>query len=244
MRFKKFGSATIYQGDCLDILRCLEGGFSAVLTDPPYSSGGLHVGSRKISTKSKYIGTESPHLDFSGDNKDQRSFTLWSCLWMGMARELCLPGALGVFFTDWRQIPATTDAVQGGGWIWRGIGAWDKTEGSRPNSGLFRHQCEFFAYGTNGSRPRGGVALPGYFRASAMSEPKYHLAGKPVALMEHVLPILGDHILDPFAGSGTVGVACLRQGKSYTGIELDSHSFDVACRRLEEAHRAQEGAGA
>jgi len=50
-----------------------------------------------------------------------------------------------VAFSDWRQLPALCDAVQAGGWLWRGIAAWDKTEASRPRNGGFRAQCEFMA---------------------------------------------------------------------------------------------------
>ena len=43
------------------------------------------------------------------------------------------------------------------------------------------------------------------------------------------------HVLDPFMGSGTSGVACARLGRGFTGIELDEEYFEVACGRISEA---------
>jgi site-specific DNA-methyltransferase (adenine-specific) len=47
---------------------------------------------------------------------------------------------------------------------------------------------------------------------------------------------IGDTVLDPFMGSATTGIACLRLGRKFIGIEKDQHNFDVACRRIRKAH--------
>ena len=44
-------------------------------------------------------------------------------------------------------------------------------------------------------------------------------------------------VLDPFMGSGTTGVACVKLGRKFIGIELEPSYFDIACRRIEEAYR-------
>lgn len=44
-------------------------------------------------------------------------------------------------------------------------------------------------------------------------------------------------VLDPFMGSGTTGVACVNLGRKFIGIEREPTYFDIACRRIEEAHR-------
>jgi site-specific DNA-methyltransferase (adenine-specific) len=44
-------------------------------------------------------------------------------------------------------------------------------------------------------------------------------------------------ILDPFMGSGTTGVACVKLGRKFTGIELDADYFDIACERIREAYK-------
>lgn len=67
---------------------------------------------------------------------------------------------------------------------------------------------------------------------------KVHPTQKPVQLMEWCLDFLPDAktILDPFMGSGTTGVACVRKGKSFIGIEIDEGYFDIACARIRDAH--------
>jgi len=42
-------------------------------------------------------------------------------------------------------------------------------------------------------------------------------------------------VLDPFMGSGTTGVACVRTGRKFIGIEIDKGYFDIACKRVEDA---------
>lgn len=70
----------------------------------------------------------------------------------------------------------------------------------------------------NGARPlRGGVA-PGVFR-HCVPRQKHHIAGKPVELMEGLMSVMTGPILDPFMGSGTIGIACLKRGLPYVGIE-------------------------
>ena len=43
-------------------------------------------------------------------------------------------------------------------------------------------------------------------------------------------------ILDPFMGSGTTGVACVQLGRKFIGIEINESYFNVACRRIQDAH--------
>lgn len=50
--------------------------------------------------------------------------------------------------------------------------------------------------------------------------------------------IPGAHtVLDPFCGSGTTGVACVKAGRSFIGIEREPSYFDAACRRIEKAYQ-------
>ena len=44
-------------------------------------------------------------------------------------------------------------------------------------------------------------------------------------------------ILDPFMGSGTTGVACVKLGRKFIGIEIEPKYFDIACKRIEEAYK-------
>lgn len=100
-------------------------------------------GYRARSTGDKYLnsgGTRYP--DFLGDTKDQRSYLHWSALWMGLCAERLADGGLMIVFSDWRQLPVTTDAMQAAGVTWRGVAVWDKTGGARPYKGGFRSQAD------------------------------------------------------------------------------------------------------
>jgi site-specific DNA-methyltransferase (adenine-specific) len=226
-------SADLYRGDCLAILPALGGTFDAVVTDPPYSSGGQSKGNRAASTGAKYLnsGTMSPWPDFEGDTKDQRSYLHWSALWMSLCYAKLNPGGLMVVFSDWRQLPVTSDALQAAGFTWRGIGVWDKAGSARPYRGGFRAQAEFFAWGSKGALA-GTTYSAGVFTVQQRPGEKLHQVGKPLSLMDALVNACGQRVLDPFMGSGTTGVAAIKQGKHFTGIEVTEHYFQVAVDRL------------
>lgn len=72
----------------------------------------------------------------------------------------------------------------------------------------------------------------------ARSEPdRVHPTQKPVALMRWCVEKTTGSVLDPFMGSGTTGVACVKLGRSFIGIEREQRWFEHACRRIEEAYR-------
>lgn len=224
--------ADLYRGDCLAVLPGLGGPFDAVVTDPPYSSGGQSKGDRARSTGDKYLnsgGTRFP--DFLGDTKDQRSYLHWSALWMSLCFERMAEGGLMIVFSDWRQLPVTTDAMQAAGVTWRGIAVWDKTGGARPYKGGFRSQAEYIAWGSKGPL-QGERYSPGVFKVNPLAGGKLHQVGKPLPLMEELVAACGPRVLDPFMGSATTGLAAQMQRKHFTGIEASRHYFEVALQRL------------
>lgn len=62
-----------------------------------------------------------------------------------------------------------------------------------------------------------------------------HPTEKPVQLMRAIIEWTQGHVCDPFMGSGTTGVAAVKLGRQFTGIELEPKYFDIACRRISEA---------
>lgn len=247
MRVETVGNATLYLGDCMSILPTLEK-IDAVITDPPYSSGGAFRSDRSRSTADKYIGNgyvdkaaALARPEFSGDNKDQRAYLHWSSVWLGLCLRLARQGSICALFTDWRQLPTTTDALQAGGWFWRGVAPWDKTEAARPQKGWFRNQCEYVVWGSNGPIDESGECHPGLFRQSVLSEGKEHIAGKPVGVMDGVVKIcpVDQIVLDPFMGSGTTGVSCINLGRRFIGIEIEPRYFDISCERIAQAQKQQ-----
>lgn len=233
----------LIQGECLPALMAMEdGSVDAVITDPPYSSGGFSRDDKGKDPDTKY--TQSGHQgrfpNFSGDSRDQRSYMTWCSLWIAECVRVLKPGGYFMAFTDWRQLPLMTDAVQVGGVFWRGIVAWDKGRGSRaPHKGYFRHQCEYVVWGTKGAaiQLEHDGPFDGCIQAVVRQDDKFHLTGKPTALMrELVRPVVpGGLVLDPFAGSGSTGVAALLEGRRFVGIEREAAYAEISRGRLEAA---------
>ena len=71
-------------------------------------------------------------------------------------------------------------------------------------------------------------------RFPVLQSDKFHMVGKPTALMAQLVEIVpvGSVILDPFMGSGTTGVACVQGGREFIGVEMDAHYFSVAQERI------------
>lgn len=231
---------TLFHGDALRLLSTLsDASVDAVLTDPPYSSGGVTLGARQADPAQKYqqSGTKRHYPPMLGDAKDQRSWTMWCTLWLAECWRIAREGAPLMVFTDWRQLPALTDAVQAAGWAWRGIVAWDK-QNARPQIGKFRQQCEYVVFATKGrfvAHTR--TCLPGVYSCPVSSAQKVHLTSKPVALIEDLLAVTApqETVLDPFMGGGSVGEACIRTGRKYIGMELSWEYYDISRNRLTAA---------
>ncbi len=236
---------TVIHGDCLDVLRRLEpSSVDALITDPPYSSGGQFRGDRMKDTRYKYLTTGAIAADyakhsFSGDNLDQRAWTSWSAEWLSRARLVVKPGGVAAVFSDWRQIGALTDALQWAGWTWRGLLPWDK-KNARPQPGRPRQQCEFIAWASNGPLDvdRDAPYMPGIFAASPPTgERRVHQTEKPLELMRELVHLCerGGVILDAFAGSGSTLAAAILEGYQAIGIENDGYYVGISRPRVEEA---------
>lgn len=243
--FYQSDQATLYVGDALSILQALPScSVDAVITDPPYSSGGQSTSAKKATPGNKYIGAGkgSGYIEFEGDNKDQRSYFMWWLLWANECKRIMKPGAPFVAFTDWRQYPIVSDAFQIAGLVWRGTAVWDKTKGTRPHMGRYRQQSEFILWGSHGpmAKNRDVGALPGVFTHSPMTGgAKHHMTAKPIKLMEEVVGIapIGGVVLDPFAGSASTGVASINTGRKFIGIEYVEDYGKIAANRLDEAEK-------
>jgi site-specific DNA-methyltransferase (adenine-specific) len=230
---------TIYHGDCLSVLLQLpSGALGGILTDPPYSSGGQFRSDRTNSSAAAKYSDRRDLPDFSGDNRDQRSFLLWCSLWMGEGLRVCEPGAPLFAFTDWRQLPTMTAAVQAGGWNWQGLFVWDKAAG-RPQKNRPTQSVEYLVYGVSGQVRSGEgesfVCLPPIIRASVPSTAeREHVTEKPVGVVQYLLPLLRPDttVLDPFMGSGTTLRAAKDLGRKAIGIEIEERYCEIAAKRL------------
>lgn len=232
---------TIYHGDCRDVLPALPpGSVDLVLADPPYSSGGMYRGDRAQPTVGKY-GTAADYPAFGGDNRDQRAFERWCSWWMGDAQRIVrASGAIGCFI-DWRNIASLIDALQIGGWVYRGITPWHKGVDQGVNKGWFRRNVEYIVWGSNGPLTMGvraeSPSHDGIVYCRLNHTEKLHQAGKPVELISMLIEIRPgwDVVLDPFMGSGTTLVSAYQSGRRAIGIELEERYCELAAKRLEQA---------
>jgi len=236
-------TAVIHQGEALRILQTLpDSSVEAVICDPPYSSGGFSRDDKSKSVADKYqqSGTQRTYPDFAGDSRDQRSYLVWCSLWIEECQRILKPGGYFLAFTDWRQLPVMTDAVQVGGIVWRGLVVWDKGRGARaPHKGYFRHQSEFVVWGTKGPAiiAEHDGPFEGVVQATVLQNDRFHLTGKPTKLMSELVRCVapGGTVLDPFAGSGSTGVAAVMAGLSFIGIEREQAYVDIARDRINAA---------
>lgn len=206
------GDATLYLGDCLEIMPTL-GIVDAVVTDPPY-------GIQQDKGFGGFGGFGSPieRRQYDGDWDEVRPSKETFDAIIKSSRYSVIFG--GNYFTD--LLP------MGQHWF-----VWDK-KNTMPSFG----DCEL-AW-TNINRKSVKLLTYEYNGLIGKREERVHPTQKPYEVMRwciEKLPKGTDTILDPFMGSGTTGVACARLGRKFIGIEIDPRYFDIACRRIEEAYR-------
>ena len=222
------GNATLYLGDCMDILPTL-GNVDAVITDPPYSQR-THDKARtnkKETARSNYTQGTSRFIDFAhlSDNE-----------FVAMARQcLALSIRWVVMTCDHRHAALTFDwqeHIRLGAWV--KVGPMPQISGDRPGSG---HESVLILH--NPGRPRwnrgGGAAI--WIEPPCKSGTDV-ATQKPVALIKRFVSDftdIGETILDPYVGSGTVGVAAWSLGRKFIGIEREMRHFDIACERIRRA---------
>jgi DNA modification methylase len=216
------GNATLYEGDCLEILPTL-GKVDAVVTDPPYSSGGFNE-----------AGKASGSIGTTGLKRIQGDTMSTGGYFSMMRRVLRSSDAVACYvFTDWRMWPFTTEAVELSGFRLRGMIVWNKGHGGM--GARWKAQHELICWGTKVVSEMGeGLGNVVTFPRSGNES---HPTEKPVALLEALIGNSeGEAALDPFMGSGTTGVACAKLGRSFIGIEIEPKYFDIACKRIEAAY--------
>jgi len=202
------GDATLYLGDCLEILPTL-GKVDAVITDPPY--GIAHSSSHGASWQDTQIVGDSDTA----------------------SRDAALHGfAIVASFGTWKTPPITDTAAT---LVWDkgpAFGMGDLSFPWKPSFELIYIRGKAW----KGTRDEG--VLRGPVMVSWESKGRCHPHQKPHWIAERLLNKLpSDYtILDPFMGSGTTGVACANLGRKFIGIEIEEKYFQIACKRIEGAY--------
>lgn len=213
-----------------------------VITDPPYEAE-AHTLQRRVKRqdgeKSKWGGrTDAMHkspLSFGPISEGERGSVAGQ--FAKLASRWCVVFCQVEAVMKWQQ------ALIEGGHAARRIGVWVKPDampqfsGDRPGMG---YESIVFTHARGRSTWNGGGRV-GVFSHNKNSGGKHdHETQKPLSLMLELVELFTDPddvILDPFAGSGTTGVACLRLGRRFVGIERDEKYAGVATERLRAEDR-------
>ena len=220
----EIGAATLYLGDCLEVLPLLAP-VDALVTDPPYG-----VGFKGKKTKETL---NRPDLVYC-DNEEYFRTTVLPAI-----RDAISKADRAAIFCGIRRLleypePADMGAIicpNGAGRSRWGFGGFHPI--------LFYGTSPYQARGL-GSRPTCTVIYHPGMHVTKEAIGNDHPCPKPVAFMAWVVntaSLPGDTVLDPFMGSGTTCVACMNLDRRFIGIEIEPRYFDIACRRIEQAQK-------
>lgn len=228
---EKIGDATLYLGDSSEILPSL-GPVDHIVADPPYEDE-LHEAVGRIRRKDGQEMILS--LGFDGVNVDRAKIAA-----------TCAAASSGwvILFTLAEGVRAWRDELQAVGAKWDTTCFWVKPDssprfnGQGPARGA---ECFVTCWAGEGYRRWNAGGKRGIYTHCVNTRRQgEHPTEKPVPLMQEIIADFtqpGEIVCDPFLGSGTTGVAALQLGRKFIGIERDPKWFDLACRRVEQAHR-------
>lgn len=211
-RKEVIGNCTLYLGDCMDVMPTL-GKVDAVVTDPPYGIG---------ADKSMHKNSGTQHGKAAAPKRTYAD-TNWDSEPIGMeviSAILAAGTSVIIFGGNYFELPPSRC------WL-----VWDKKNGTNEFA-----DCEL-AW-TNLDKPVRKIEhmWNGMLRKGG-EERNAHPTQKPLGVMSWCLTHVptARTILDPFMGSGTTGVACVKAGRTFIGIEREPSYFDIACRRIQKA---------
>lgn len=222
-RVETLGSATLYLGDAYEIRPTL-GWFDADVMDPPYliatSGGGKFRADR-------------PYLDQIAEQGMDADFdhTVINPLLCGSV----------VTFCSNDQLPRLSTYLNGSFHRFA-LCAWRKLTPMPVANKHYVPEIEIYLHAWNrGHHPAGDlVDLKRIVDCRSRQSKEWdHPTVKPDDVMNKIMRnVAGQTVCDPFMGTGSTGVAALRAGKRFTGIEKNPAHFDTACRRIEAEMRA------
>lgn len=211
----------LHHGDCLSILPTLEAGsVPLIVADPPYGIG-YH---------SNHYKDKNPHAPVANDWNFSPGRFFREC-----ERVLCDGGAM-YLFCRWDVTPLWIPSL-GSGLKLKTIIAWVKDNWSAGDlEGNFGNQWEQILFITKGRHKRRGRRWSNVWEFPRVSAKKMvHPTQKPVPLLERAILASsdpGDLVIDPYAGSGSTGEACEKNGRRSMLIEVDPKMVAIAANRL------------
>ena len=229
MRIEQIGDATLYLGDCRDILPTLPK-VDAVITDPPYSER-CHAGHDVGAAKAR-DGSERKELGYS-------ALTLDDVRHLAEDYARVCDGWI-VWMTDSDlALAVRTHLENAGRYAFAPLpffqpGRAVRLSGDGPSS-----WTDWIVVARTKTQMRWGTLPGGYLACSGWND-KALMGGKPTLLMKALVSDYsrpGETVLDTHMGAGTTGVAAVQLGRKFIGIEINARHFDIACRRIDDAYR-------
>jgi DNA modification methylase len=233
-RIETIGRATLYLGDCLDVLPSIET-VDQIICDPPYEQL-MHDLHGSVKLRRTDGGSERKDLGFDGIDQIRAPF-IEHVRRINRGWLLAFCNVEGVW--HWRKALIDAALKFKTTCIWVKPDATPKLNGQGP---ALAYECITTTWcGTGHARWNGGGKRGVFIYPTNNPERSgLHPTEKPVRLMRELVHLFSDPdqtVLDPFMGSGTTGVACVREGRDFIGIEKDPDHFALACRRIEDAQR-------
>ena len=218
----QIGNATLYCGDCLELLREVPANsVDAIVVDPPYFQGINHNGIRSE----------------RGDVSISKPF--FSLFFAGMSRT-CKEQRAVYVFCDWRTNGLFLETMDECFEVKNSL-IWVKHVGTGNH---YQNSYETILFHCNSGRrfPFSNVVtgIKSFNGGAKVTNgAKLHPTQKPVELIEKLIidsTLQGMTVLDPMMGSGSTGVACVKTGRQFIGMEIQRKYFEIACKRIERAY--------
>jgi len=234
MRKEIIGDCTLYQADCLEVMEILDI-VDHVICDPPYESA-LHDMNKKLATGRQLRNKRNPFNEFDFQSIDEiRDPFVRSIKANGWLIAFCI--AEGI--KPWEV------AINAAGFKYKRPCLWIKPDGMPQFNGQcpgLGYECFITAWCGQGHSKWNGGGKHGIYTypKDSTNKSSKHPTEKPIKLMEALVRDFTSHgqtILDPFMGSGTTGVACVKLGRKFIGVEIEQKYFDIACKRIEQAYK-------
>ena len=226
---------TLYHGDCLEVMERLPAlAFDAVLTDPPYSSGGRRENARSLRKSMTRATTDDDWI--MGDAMSTPGFVYLTRECGLHWRRLLKPGGHVLSFIDWRMAASLAAALETADLRQHPTLVWDKCHIGM--GAIFRNQHEFIVHMSSGNPAAPQRRdVPNVLRFPTVGINRDHPTEKPTALLQRLLSVVvppGGLVLDNFAGIGTTGAAAKALGIHSVLIEGDERWCEIAANRLSQ----------
>ena len=233
-RMETIGTATLYLGDCLEIMPTLDP-VDHIFADPPYEES-LHKSKNALRARVRVdTGPDLKGLDFEPIDAIRLDV-------VHAADDIC-NGWFVAFCTiegvaKWADVINVCDMKYKRACVWVKPDCTPQLNGQGPAQGC---ECFVTAWCGKGHAKWNAGGKRGVYTHIVNPSDRHgaHPTEKPWRLFRELLEDFtnkGQTILDPFMGSGTTGIACARTGRPFIGIEKDPKYFDLACERLNGFH--------